>query len=599
MFEEKLSSLPQILHPVCPMPSHAHLEHLPEKERELTLTRAARAEQTPLSRILASDWLAFSRTGDRAHFEDLYFPRRRRLTDLVCGFLLKEDSRWLEEAVNTIWALCEESAWQLPAHNSYVRDAPQAPWPDVSRPVVDLFAAETGALLSCAAAVLADHLSQPVRDRIFLEVNRRILTPYLTEHFWWMGNGDEEMNNWTPWCTQNVLLCAFTLPFDETVRRRVIGQACRSLDCFLKDYGEDGCCSEGAQYYGHAALCLFSCLRIVELAAPGVFDSVWKEKKIANMASYIYHMHVDGIYYFNFADCSPVAGRRGARDYLFAVRTGNGEMASFAARDWLESLSDPQEDGDVMRISLWEQLLELDHAGEMAQYAERAGKNPPAAGALYPSNGVYTARRGVWQLAVKGGNNADSHNHNDVGSVILYRDGKPFLIDLGVETYCRKTFSPQRYEIWTMQSSYHNLPDFDGVMQCDGAAFRAREVQVSQPDGGFCVSMELSAAWPEQAGLESFWRVVTLLPEGLRLEDECRGSYRRADMHLLLQEKPEILGGGRIAAGALGEILCEGLTEAPRVEILSIQDARLRLAWPDTLYRLVLPFSDRLSIRIR
>ena len=351
--------------------------------------------------------------------------------------------------------------------------------------------------------------------------------------------------------------------------------------------------------YGHAALCLFSCLRIVELAAPGVFDSVWKEKKIANMASYIYHMHVDGIYYFNFADCSPVAGRRGARDYLFAVRTGNGEMASFAARDWLESLSDPQEDGDVMRISLWEQLLELDHAGEMAQYAERAGKTPPAAGALYPSNGVYTARRGVWQLAVKGGNNADSHNHNDVGSVILYRDGKPFLIDLGVETYCRKTFSPQRYEIWTMQSSYHNLPDFDGVMQCDGAAFRAREVQVSQPDGGFCVSMELSAAWPEQAGLESFRRVVTLLPEGLRLEDECRGSYRRADMHLLLQEKPEILGGGRIAAGALGEILCEGLTEAPRVEILSIQDARLRLAWPDTLYRIVLPFSDRLSIRIR
>ena len=528
MFEEKLSSLPQILHPVCPMPSHAHLEHLPEKERELTLTRAARAEQTPLSRILASDWLAFSRTGDLAHFEDLYFPRRRRLTDLVCGFLLKEDSRWLEEAVNTIWALCEESAWQLPAHNSYVRDAPQAPWPDVSRPVVDLFAAETGALLSCAAAVLADHLPQPV----------------------------------------------------------------------LKDYGEDGCCSEGAQYYGHAALCLFSCLRIVELAAPGVFDSVWKEKKIANMASYIYHMHVDGIYYFNFADCSPVAGRRGARDYLFAVRTGNGEMASFAARDWLESLSDPQEDGDVMRISLWEQLLELDHAGEMAQYAERAGKNPPAAGALYPSNGVYTARRGVWQLAVKGGNNADSHNHNDVGSVILYRDGKPFLIDLGVETYCRKTFSPQRYEIWTMQSSYHNLPDFDGVMQCDGAAFRAREVQVSQPDGGFCVSMELSAAWPEQAGLESFRRVVTLLPEGLRLKDECRGSYRRADMHLLLQEKPEILGGGRIAAGALGEILCEGLTEAPRVEILSIQDARLRLAWPDTLYRLVLPFFDRLSIRI-
>ena len=55
MFEEKLSSLPQILHPVCPMPSHAHLEHLPEKERELTLTRAARAEQTPLSALALAE----------------------------------------------------------------------------------------------------------------------------------------------------------------------------------------------------------------------------------------------------------------------------------------------------------------------------------------------------------------------------------------------------------------------------------------------------------------------------------------------------------------------------------------------------------------
>ncbi|HIR46083.1 MAG TPA: hypothetical protein IAB89_00260 [Candidatus Caccousia avicola] len=80
-----------------------------------------------------------------------------------------------------------------------------------------------------------------------------------------------------------------------------------------------------------------SCLRILEIAAPGVFDSIWHEPKIANMASYIYHMHVDGMYYFNFADCSPVAGRRGARDYLFAVRTGNQEMAGLPPERWGKS----------------------------------------------------------------------------------------------------------------------------------------------------------------------------------------------------------------------------------------------------------------------
>ena len=47
--------------------------------------------------------------------------------------------------------------------------------------------------------------------RIDHELERRILTPYLTRHFWWMGRGEERMNNWTAWITQNVLLATFLL----------------------------------------------------------------------------------------------------------------------------------------------------------------------------------------------------------------------------------------------------------------------------------------------------------------------------------------------------------------------------------------------------
>ncbi len=60
------------------------------------------------------------------------------------------------------------------------------------------------------------------------------------------------------------------------------------------------------------------------------------------------------------------------------------------------------------------------------------------------SEGLYVA---AW-----GGHNGQSHNHNDVGNVIVYRDGRPLLVDAGVGEYTAKTFSPQRYEIWTMQS---------------------------------------------------------------------------------------------------------------------------------------------------
>ena len=44
------------------------------------------------------------------------------------------------------------------AHNSYIRDTPQLPLPDTTRPIVDLFAAETGALLALARYLLPDEL---------------------------------------------------------------------------------------------------------------------------------------------------------------------------------------------------------------------------------------------------------------------------------------------------------------------------------------------------------------------------------------------------------------------------------------------------------
>jgi hypothetical protein len=50
-------------------------------------------------------------------------------------------------------------------------------------------------------------------------------------------------------------------------------------------------------------------------------------------------------------------------------------------------------------------------------------------------------------VSAKGGHNDESHNHNDVGSFVVYLDGKPLLVDPGVETYNIKTFSPQRYEL--------------------------------------------------------------------------------------------------------------------------------------------------------
>lgn len=596
MFSELSAHLPVTLGdfmPGAPIGDRAAWRAVPEFLKEAVVAEAEEAAARPWPVILASSWLAFTRNGDRAVFESLYFGRRRMLNALVLAELLEDEGRFLPAIVDGLVLICEESGWQLPAHNAYKRGGARLPLPDPNRPVIDLFAAETAAQFAAVAAMLGDRLDAidpAIRSRIGHEVRRRIFEPYLSEHFWWMGRGDERMNNWTAWITQNVLLATFALPTDQAFRHAVTQKALASLDAFLKDYAEDGACEEGVLYYRHAALCLHGALTVLDVAAPGVFAHVWLEPKIRNMAEYIANMHVSGHFYFNFADSSAVVSPCTAREYLFGKAVGSDLLMDFAARD--------REGASAAHLpeewSLWYRAQELLEAGRIAP---PGSDMLPVPDRFYPGIGLFVARDSRFALAVKGGHNGESHNHNDVGSVTLYKGGKPFLIDVGVETYTAKTFSPQRYEIWTMQSAFHNLPDFGGVMQSDGAAFAARDVTVDFGAAGASISLDLAGAYPPAAALRSYRRTVRLVRgDAVEIEDIHEGD--RAAMLSLMVVDPPVISSHHMVFEGLGTIEVEGAA-AIMIEPIDITDARLRQAWPARIHRLRLPFeAGRLKLRI-
>lgn len=268
------------------------------------------------STILAGDYREYSGSGNRDRFEWLYFSRLLKLNALVLGECAEGQGRFLDATIDGLWLICEESGWQLPAHNSHIRGGPRDPLPDPENPVIDLFAAETGANLALCLHLLGPELERAntnLVSRIHAEIDRRITTPYLNRHFWWMGNGAERMNNWTAWITQNVLLSTLLLPTDQPTRRSVVEKALESLDAFQKDYAEDGACEEGVLYYGHAALCMFGAMTIVESCAPGSIAPLFNAPKLRNMAEFVLNMHVAEDRFFNFAD-APAEGRdiRGA-----------------------------------------------------------------------------------------------------------------------------------------------------------------------------------------------------------------------------------------------------------------------------------------------
>ena len=556
--------------------------------------------------ISATDFLDFSRTGNRVRYEDRYFIKRYALNALVLAECAENKGRFLDDIINGIFSICEESAWQLPPHNTYVRDMPQLPLPDATTPVLELFSCETGAVLATTAYLLSeklDEISPFISKRIRYELSHRIYEPYINRHFWWMGNGKEPMNNWTIWCTENVLLTTFLGDTDENLRRKVFEKACKSADYFLAEYGQDGCCDEGAQYYRHAGLCLFGALEVLNAVTDNHFASLYEEEKIKNIASYIMNVHIGDKYYLNFADCSPVAGRAGTREFLFAKRTGNTHMMRFAATDFNAgketTMTLPKES------NLYYRLQNAFTVSEIKEVALSVHSPIPYPDIYYPSVGVFIARDNHLYLAVKAGDNDDSHNHNDTGSFTVYKNGKPLLIDVGVESYTKKTFSSKRYEIWTMQSAYHNLPTINGQMQKDGADYCAKDITYMLGEQNCNIRMELAGAYPSDANLSSFIRCATLqkgkeilIKDTFSFKDQTK---KTAVLSLMTYEKPHIEEQEELLVceiGKLGQLLIKG-GQLVDVETIPITDPRLGICWKHDVYRILISVSTaELTIHI-
>ncbi len=579
----------------------------------------------PFEPIPATAFLDFVRTGNRVRYEAAYFARRTRLNVLVLAEFIEQKGRFIDDVIDGVFAIAEESGWQLPAHNSYVRDTPQLPLPCSDRPVLDLFSCETGCQLAMIHYLLGrqlDSINTEITARIRRELKARIFDPYLSYKFWWMGYDGQSTLNWTVWCTQNVLIAAF-LPGileDESVRKSILMRAAFSTDRFLDGYGDDGCCSEGAQYYRHAGLCLFNSMEVFCGAtggSSGVFGQLYSNRKIVNIAEYIVNMHAGGPYFFNFSDCAAVAGRCGMREYLFGKRVNSLRLMSFAGNDWLSIYKEggvPIASSSNETLNLFYLVQELCAAPELLSEIDKGvqkNHQPEKAGFCscgiedisYPSTGLYIRKEGAYAFAVKAGGNNDCHNHNDTGSFTLYKNERPFIIDLGVETYSQKTFSARRYEIWTMQSLYHNVSNFEGTMQQDGAEFCAKNVEYSADENGMNLTMDLEGAWPKENRPEKYSRSVHFdLEKGLLVTDSV-SSEHQAFFTLITLEKP-VYRQNRIEAGNLGTILVQEKdsdsdSAEPLIEKLEINDKRLRLSWPETLYRIRIPFSSRIQVQIR
>ena len=220
-----------------------------------------------------------------------------------------------------MWATCEESFWGVPAH-LYIQKADLG-LPDPRDIIVDLFAAQTSALLATSVYLLnstLDGVSPVIRERVYFETERRILDPLLEKNFDWMGLADgQRVNNWDSWICWNWLTTVLFADRDEDRRNQSVQKITLCLDRFINSYPDDGGCDEGPGYWNVAAGAMFDALELLYSATSGAMN-IFSQPLITQMALYMNRVHIAGEYYLNQGDASPIIHLDVDKVYRFGRR---------------------------------------------------------------------------------------------------------------------------------------------------------------------------------------------------------------------------------------------------------------------------------------
>ena len=179
----------------------------------------------------------------------------------------------------------------------------------------------------------------------------------------------------------------------------------------------------------------------------------------------------------------------------------------------------------------------------------------------------------------------------------MYYDGKPCLIDLGREEYVAKTFSSRRYEIWTMQSGYHNLPVVNGKDQQQGEKFKAKNSTFSADAKSATFTTNIAGAYPADAQLKSWVRIYTLnRGKNFIIKDiyELSGLNNSGiSSNLITYCKVSEIKPGLLKFEGNGFTLNMSYNNKvvkPEIEFIEVTDRSLRRYWPNGVTRIKLVF---------
>ena len=467
-----------------------------------------------------SDYRTFFDSGERDTYENSYYLRRRTLiVASLLAVIYPDVPEYLTRLEDAIFAVACEYSWCLPAHvGNCTTDDPVA---------LDLFACETGSAFGEISVLLGGRLSPLIRSLMKRETERRIINPYLSgKKYWWLS----ARHNWSSVCISAIATAVYC--FRPEIFLQTLPRFRYSMDCFLSGYGDDGFCLEGIDYWWYGFGYFLCYAEMERYATEGKYD-YFKDPKVRKIAAYQQKVIInEGKVTVSFSD-----GSRTAEVFpglMHFLRNEYGEEIE------LLPSSTPGIAEGCARYSL--------ATREIAWFDPALGVDPVRANTVYRAEdaGWWIVKNPAYGFAAKAGNNDEPHNHNDVGSFIVAKDGKQIFGDVGAGLYTRQYFRNEtRYGIINCSSLGHSVPYFGDAVQKYGKQYCAENVKYGEKTFSF----DLASAYGDER-LASFSRCFAVSPDSVTVSDrfDWRGEAPAVERFMLFEE-PTLIDGGFTVGG--------------------------------------------------
>ncbi len=428
-------------------------------------------------------YLDFSETGNRTRWQRVASQRRGRLAPLVLAECAENQGRFIPAIVELVEALCAERTWVMPAHDRSLANFNQ------ERVDIDLASSSVGWQMATANWLLGEKLDDGTRELIARNVAERVLEPYRAmytgerEPNWWMNT----TNNWNAVCLAGVTGAALAQIEERALRAEYVAAAEHYSRNFLRGFTTDGYCSEGLGYWNYGFGNYILLAETIYQATGGGVDMM-ALPEVAPPATFAARIQIIGGVAPAFADCSINA--RPSSEWMYYL---NRRFA--LGLDHYEDLPLSSTTGSLINAL----IFGFPNSASSGDVIEGADLGSPLR-AWFEDAGILVSRPApdspaLLGVALKGGNNAEHHNHNDVGSYVAVVEDRAVLMDPGSEVYTARTFSNRRYESNLLNSWGHPVPVVAGELQRTGRDAAAVVLASDFTDGRDSLTLDLSAAY--------------------------------------------------------------------------------------------------------